>query len=118
MGEAAESTNQRLGGSLPVPIVQALADKSEVPDKYLRPEIDDEPIVSDVDVELPIVDLARLLDPQLYPEEAAKLENACEEWGFFQVNFLHKISLHMYTYFHGLYWNVILFAASEPWCPC
>jgi len=63
MGEEAESTNQRLGGSLPVPIVQAIADKNEVPDRYLRPDIDDEPIISDVDVELPIIDLARLLDP-------------------------------------------------------
>ena len=95
---AAESINQRLGGSLPVPIVQAIADKNEVPDRYLRPDIDDEPIISDVDVELPIIDLARLLDPQLYQEEATRLEYACEEWGFFQVNFLHNFTAGVYFF--------------------
>ena len=103
MAEVAESTNQRLGGSLPVSIVQALAARSEVPEKYLRPEIDDEPIVSDVDVELPIVDLARLLDSQLYQEEAAKFENACEQWGFFQVNFLQIADIYRLHNLHRMY---------------
>jgi len=103
MAEVAESTNQRLGGSLPVSIVQALAARSEVPEKYLRPEIDDEPIISDVDVELPVVDLARLLDPQLYQEEAAKLENACEQWGFFQVNFLQIADIYRLHNLHRMY---------------
>jgi len=35
--------------------------------------------------ELPVVDMARLLDPELSAQETAKLGSAFREWGFFQV---------------------------------
>ncbi|KAJ3680601.1 hypothetical protein LUZ60_016879 [Juncus effusus] len=76
--------------SLPVPNVQALSASlnglSKIPDRYIRPEAHHtESIVHHDGVELPIVDLARLEDPMFSCEEAAKLESACKEWGFFQL---------------------------------
>ncbi|CAL4923119.1 unnamed protein product [Urochloa decumbens] len=35
--------------------------------------------------ELPVVDMASLLDPKLSASETAKLGSACREWGFFQL---------------------------------
>ncbi|CAN6300573.1 unnamed protein product [Urochloa humidicola] len=35
--------------------------------------------------ELPVVDMAKLLDPELLASETAKLGSACREWGFFQL---------------------------------
>ncbi|CAN6284389.1 unnamed protein product [Urochloa humidicola] len=35
--------------------------------------------------ELPAVDMAKLLDPELSASETAKLGSACREWGFFQL---------------------------------
>ncbi|OEL25481.1 Protein SRG1 [Dichanthelium oligosanthes] len=90
-----------LGGSLPVPNVQDLASRPaadltpHVLNRYLRG--DDAPAVSTTTVavdaaaaassssSVPVVDLARLLDPALADEEAARLRAACEDWGFFQV---------------------------------
>ncbi|KAJ3680600.1 hypothetical protein LUZ60_016878 [Juncus effusus] len=77
--------------SLPVPNVQALSDSlngsSQIPERYIRPEsiADLRRCVCRDKVELPVVDLARLKDPAFSCEEAAKLESACKEWGFFQL---------------------------------
>ncbi|KAJ6804404.1 S-norcoclaurine synthase 1-like [Iris pallida] len=70
--------------SLPVPHVQALAASldgaSDIPERYIRPEAEADPVADDG--ELPVIDLAQA---QLSPEESAKLGLACEEWGFFQL---------------------------------
>ncbi|KAG8061849.1 hypothetical protein GUJ93_ZPchr0003g17469 [Zizania palustris] len=83
--------NLGLGGSLPVPNVQALA-ADVTPTllrRYLRPQPSTGgvfPTATDVEAGLPVIDLGRLLDPGLAgQEEAAKLRLACEDWGFFQV---------------------------------
>lgn len=84
-----ETQNGRmeLGGSLPVENVQDLAAKNlnEIPDRYVRPEISVDLIIDD-DQEIPVIDLARLVDHQSSNDEIAKLHRACEEWGFFQVS--------------------------------
>lgn len=70
--------------------VQALAeafhDSGEVPERYIRPEIDADPLAADAGGHaLPTIDMSRLLDPEFSAEESAKLGSACEHWGFFQV---------------------------------
>ena len=80
-----------LGRSLAVPNVQAPAatingaTTSEIPVKYIRPEAESEPVERNASYELPVVDLQLLLDPEFCQEEFAKLQFACQEWGFFQV---------------------------------
>ncbi|KAJ3680599.1 hypothetical protein LUZ60_016877 [Juncus effusus] len=78
------------GDSLPVPNVQdlsmSLKGSSQIPERYIRPEVhQNESIIRRDAIELPIVDLGRLADPVFYCEEAAKLDSACKEWGFFQL---------------------------------
>ena len=81
---------QSLGGSRPVPNVQDLAARPAdeltppVLDRYLRDDVDAN-ANGDAGASVPVVDLARLLDPSHGDEEAAKLKAACEDWGFFQV---------------------------------
>ncbi|XP_008802804.2 S-norcoclaurine synthase 1-like [Phoenix dactylifera] len=77
-------------GSLPVANVQALAAASsglsEVPPRYLRPEAESDPVTGDGgSLEIPVIDMNRLLQPQSSRDESAKLNLACEQWGFFQL---------------------------------
>ena len=46
-------------------------------------------------LELPVVDMASLVDPDSSASETAKLGSACREWGFFQVTItsIHFLSL-------------------------
>ncbi|MQL91632.1 hypothetical protein Taro_024236 [Colocasia esculenta] len=83
-----------LGRSLPVPNVQALVDAAGgdlpvIPGRYIRPEMEEEPIetAGGATEKIPVVDLGKLLgDARLSrAEEAAKLRSACEDWGFFQL---------------------------------
>ncbi|XP_073102266.1 2-oxoglutarate-dependent dioxygenase 11-like [Elaeis guineensis] len=85
----AQVTSQSLGHSHPVANVQAFAaaidGHKDIPPRYIRPEAESDPIVRDGDCQLPVIDLKRLLDPEFSEEESAKLDRACEEWGFFQL---------------------------------
>ncbi|KAG1362160.1 S-norcoclaurine synthase 1 [Cocos nucifera] len=85
----AQVTSQSLGHSHPVANVQAFAaaidGHKDIPPRYIRPEAEPDPIVRDGDRQLPVIDLKRLLDPEFSEEESAKLDHACEEWGFFQL---------------------------------
>ncbi|KAJ3680598.1 hypothetical protein LUZ60_016876 [Juncus effusus] len=80
--------SQFAGNLLPVPNVQALYaslnGSSQIPERYIRPEVHESIVLRDA-INLPIVDLAKLADPAFYCEEAAKLDSACREWGFFQL---------------------------------
>jgi hypothetical protein len=71
--------------SLPVPSVQSMvaADGgAHVPPRYIRPR--DEAVATDGETEIPVIDFQRL---QLgHDEEMARLDRACQDWGFFQVN--------------------------------
>jgi non-haem dioxygenase in morphine synthesis N-terminal len=83
---------QCAGCTLSVPNVQALAtslDKSSmIPERYVRPEYEADLVAHTNEVELPVIDLAKLIDPEFTEEEATKLHSTCKEWGFFQVSFL------------------------------
>nr|CAB3489242.1 unnamed protein product [Digitaria exilis] len=91
---------RELGGSLPVPNVQDLAARPAaeltpaILHRYLRGA--DAPVLSSNTTivhdsssssssSVPVVDLARLLDPAHADEEAGRLRAACEDWGFFHV---------------------------------
>ncbi|GMH19427.1 hypothetical protein Nepgr_021268 [Nepenthes gracilis] len=81
----------KLGSSLPVPSVQEMVEKgiSQVPLRYVRPN-QDPAIVSTVDAEsspqLPIIDMERLTSPDFMgSEELERLDQACKDWGFFQL---------------------------------
>lgn len=70
--------------------VQVVADTirndGEVPERYVRPDMKAEPAIIDAEgYNLPIIDMSRLLNSELYEEEIAKLGSACEDWGFFQL---------------------------------
>ncbi|CAL9204533.1 unnamed protein product [Musa hybrid cultivar] len=80
---------QRLGTSIDVPNVQALAasiaNPADVPPRYVRPEAKADRVVSDGHSELPVIDFSRLLHHRFSREESAKLHHACADWGFFQL---------------------------------
>ena len=65
------------------------ADSAKIPDRFIRTnEVQAAGAVvagEDEASELPVVDMASLLDPELSASETAKLGSACRDWGFFQV---------------------------------
>ncbi|XP_039142313.1 S-norcoclaurine synthase 1-like [Dioscorea cayenensis subsp. rotundata] len=74
--------------TLPVPNVQSIADASdnctEIPEKYVIPEINDSLVLNGAAAgpsDLPIIDFSRLCEQS--EEEIAKLSLACEDWGYF-----------------------------------
>lgn len=80
----------KLGGSLPVPSVQQLTKSSpeNVPARYRRD--DDQlllvpPMMKFDHYNIPIINMESLLRGDEI--EFNKLDSACREWGFFQVNF-------------------------------
>mgnify|MGYP004623759475 CR=1 FL=1 len=77
------------GGSLPVPSVQHLASSTQqktVPDRYIRPELEEDEVTVDNSVSVPVIDMASLSsDHPGYEHEMQKLHEACKKWGFFQV---------------------------------
>ena len=62
----------------------------QVPENYVRTEevLDGVVVGKDESYELPVVDMARLRDPESAALEIGKLGDACRNWGFFQVRFL------------------------------
>ena len=84
--KAAATSN--LGSSLAVENVQLLAseDLKDIPPRYVRPEFESEEILDDHSIEIPVIDMDKLVTGQLgYDEELQKLHLACKDWGFFQV---------------------------------
>ncbi|KAK8622600.1 hypothetical protein V6N13_117509 [Hibiscus sabdariffa] len=84
-----------VGSSLLVPSVQELAKQplSTIPSRYLRPEIERDAVpVGGPTLEIPVIDMQRLVSEESMGPEIDKLDFACKEWGFFQlVN--HGVSL-------------------------
>ncbi|TVU31703.1 hypothetical protein EJB05_23401, partial [Eragrostis curvula] len=79
-------------GSLPVGNVQELAKTSnisdeQVPERYIRVEAGTDEVISRYDstLEIPVIDLSKLCNPQSSYEERARLGSACQQWGFFQL---------------------------------
>jgi hypothetical protein len=91
-GSAGEGRWSKLGSSLAVRNVQAFA--ASAPDeltadaiqRYIQPNIDAHAVLAEHSGDVPVVDLAKLLNAETVGAEAAKLKFACEEWGFFQVS--------------------------------
>ncbi|KAF3340198.1 S-norcoclaurine synthase 1-like protein [Carex littledalei] len=83
-----EVHSQCAGDSLSVPNVQALAASLDastpIPERYVRPA-KLYPISPTNQIELPVIDLAKLIHPAFSKEEAAKLHSACQHWSFFQL---------------------------------
>ena len=81
-----EEMSRELGGSLPVANVQALASScsGDIPLRYLRPELQSEEILVDDTVQIPTIDMRKLMVDD-DDDEMGKLHSACKEWGFFQV---------------------------------
>lgn len=77
------------GGSIPVDNVQALASKElkNIPDRYIRNEIESEEVLTDESLQIPVIDISKLVvaGQAGYDDELAKLHVACRDWGFFQV---------------------------------
>uniref|UniRef100_A0A0E0R2E0 Fe2OG dioxygenase domain-containing protein n=1 Tax=Oryza rufipogon TaxID=4529 RepID=A0A0E0R2E0_ORYRU len=78
--------------SLQVPNVQELArtcnrPDQQIPDRYIRPETGTKEVIcgQGINTAIPVIDLAKLLNPQSSQEECAKLGSACQHWGFFQL---------------------------------
>ncbi|CAL4923114.1 unnamed protein product [Urochloa decumbens] len=60
----------------------------QIPEKFTRTDevrAAGAVVSEDEAFELPVVDMAKLLDPELSASETAKLGSACREWGFFQL---------------------------------
>ncbi|KAK2642684.1 hypothetical protein Ddye_024447 [Dipteronia dyeriana] len=83
-----------LGRSLSVPFVQELAKKGliSVPPRYVHTD-QDPPIISldSSSPQVPVIDMQRLLYEDFMDSELQKLDQACREWGFFQL-INHEIS--------------------------
>ncbi|KAJ0611943.1 putative (S)-norcoclaurine synthase [Helianthus annuus] len=82
---------RNLGSSIPVASVKELVAQSldAVPERYLR-DVDgdcDYP-TGDSSLQVPILDMSKLLHPQFHQLELQKLHHACKYWGIFQVNHL------------------------------
>ncbi|KAK1307250.1 S-norcoclaurine synthase 1 [Acorus calamus] len=85
--EAVEKTIT-FASSLPVPNVQVLSSQklTEIPNQYIHPEREAEPVLDGhLQLEIPTVDLSKLLDQWFSEEESKKLHLACQEWGFFHL---------------------------------
>ncbi|WCJ20678.1 2-oxoglutarate (2OG) and Fe(II)-dependent oxygenase superfamily protein [Euphorbia peplus] len=83
---ASEGTiTKNLGSSLPVENVQNLASKNliELPSRYIRPELEFDPISKDDSLQIPVVDMTKLGHQD--ENEMALLHTACQDWGFFQL---------------------------------
>jgi hypothetical protein len=80
----------------------AFANPEQIPEKYVRTEevLDGVVVGEDESYELPVVDMARLLDPELSASEIAKLGDACRNWGFFQVrpDFFNSSYYYLFIY--------------------
>ncbi|KAI4968087.1 hypothetical protein ZWY2020_005435 [Hordeum vulgare] len=87
---ASEGRWSQSGTSLPVRNVQALAASAgeltaDTIERYIQKVVDGDTVLAECSDEVPIIDLAKLLDAESVEAEAAKLKFACEDWGFFQV---------------------------------
>ncbi|KAL0407465.1 UNVERIFIED_CONTAM: protein SRG1 [Sesamum latifolium] len=81
---------RKLGGSLPVPIVQELAKEklATVPPRYVRPDQHQHTtILSTLSSlpQIPVIDMRKLSDKYSMDSELQALNHASQEWGFFQL---------------------------------
>ncbi|XP_058767492.1 protein SRG1-like [Vicia villosa] len=98
------------GTSLLVPSVQELAKDniSTVPPRYVQSQLE-ELIINEIDgiLEIPVIDMKKLLSLEFGSEELAKLHLACKDWGFFQLvnhdvssSLVEKVKLEIQEFFN------------------
>ncbi|XP_024640297.1 protein SRG1 isoform X2 [Medicago truncatula] len=76
----------KFGSSILVPSVQELAKQpnTEIPEQYLHPNQDPINVSNTTSLQqVPVIDLSKLLSEDA--TELEKLDQACKEWGFFQL---------------------------------
>ncbi|CAN1230393.1 Protein SRG1 [Linum grandiflorum] len=61
-----------------------MASGGGVPDRYIRPE-QDPPSAATSAVEVPVIDMDKLMVGSSDDQELGRLHKACQEWGFFQL---------------------------------
>ncbi|MED6118174.1 Protein srg1 [Stylosanthes scabra] len=75
--------------SILVPSVQELVKEKvcSVPQRYVHDDDDQDLVISEADgvVEIPVIDMHRLLSIEFGDSELSKLHSACKEWGIFQL---------------------------------
>ena len=86
-----ESKGAAQWSSIIVPSVQEMVKEkmvTTVPPRYVRPDQDKTEVTdgSGLNTEIPIIDMKRLCSSTTMGSEVEKLDFACKEWGFFQVN--------------------------------
>jgi hypothetical protein len=74
------------GTSLLVPSVKELAKDDKiltVPPRYIQPQLKD-PVLSEIDtfLQIPVIDMHRLISEEVGSSELNKLHLACKDWGF------------------------------------
>ncbi|CAI8593326.1 unnamed protein product [Vicia faba] len=98
------------GTSLLVPSVQELAKNniSEVPPRYIQSQLE-ELVINETDsiLEIPVIDMKKLLSLEFGSEELANLHLACKDWGFFQLvnhdvssSLMEKVKLEIQDFFN------------------
>ncbi|KAJ0792770.1 putative (S)-norcoclaurine synthase [Helianthus annuus] len=93
---------RNLGTSIPVASVKELVAQSPdaVPERYLRDvDGDCEYPTGDSSLQVPILDMTKLLHPQFHQLELQKLHHACKHWGIFQVNHQSSYFVQVQTCF-------------------
>ncbi|CAJ2659496.1 unnamed protein product [Trifolium pratense] len=106
-----EEKNNTSGTSLLVPSVQELAkgNISTVPTRYIQSQ-HEELIINEDDhsnLQIPIIDMKKLLSSEYGSSELSKLHLACKDWGFFQVvnhgvssSLVEKVKLETQDFFN------------------
>ncbi|KAL1299809.1 hypothetical protein HN51_044352 [Arachis hypogaea] len=99
------------GTSILVPSVQELAKHkiSTVPQRYVHPQQHEDLAISGADLalEIPVIDLQKLLSTQDGNSELSKFHLACKDWGFFQLvnhgvspSLIEKVKLETKDFFN------------------
>uniref|UniRef100_A0A7N0U2Q1 Fe2OG dioxygenase domain-containing protein n=1 Tax=Kalanchoe fedtschenkoi TaxID=63787 RepID=A0A7N0U2Q1_KALFE len=81
-----DPSHTKFGGSLKVVSVQELAKErlAEIPLRYIRPGL--EPAAAaGPELQVPLIDMQKLLSDEFKQAELLKLHTACADWGFFQI---------------------------------
>lgn len=82
-------------------MVQYIVEKglTEVPEEYIQPLHMRPALLQRIrhlgsgNVSVPVIDMALLKDEQGKKQVQAEMTSACEEWGFFQVNYQNSVLL-------------------------
>ncbi|KAF8698737.1 hypothetical protein HU200_034990 [Digitaria exilis] len=76
-------------------LFSATDDSGQIPEMFVRNRADELEVAGEDEAfELPVVDMAKLLDPELSASETAKLGSACRDWGFFHVRAVVSLTSH------------------------